>query len=177
MAKEFIEVVRVRFSGSRYSEHKLDGLALRELINLQEFLYQSVEISNKKEYGSEQELSCDDKEKYAIYQADLMPRSTIVTLRVRRDNSGYLFDYLPAHEEVEDRMSPLVNVSRPELGSPTFYLDRSIQDVTTSASDVRHLRYSSLIDRVHSGVNGATRPKSNLLIEVNRFITLCHRCM
>ncbi|MCY4656773.1 MAG: hypothetical protein OXC80_08150 [Gammaproteobacteria bacterium] len=110
MTKEFIEVMRMRFSGVRYSEHKLDVSAMRELINLQEILYQSIEILNEREYATEQKLTSVDKEKYAIYLAELAPGSTIATLQVAEDNGGNVFNHVPAHEEAKNCTNDLVSV-------------------------------------------------------------------
>ena len=110
MTKEFIEIAKMRFSGPRYSAHKLDTLAMRELINLQEVLIQSVESYKLREYSFEQKLSGDDREKYTLYLADLEPGITVATIQVFHDDTENVFDYPPAHEEVKNRMVELFDV-------------------------------------------------------------------
>lgn len=110
MVSKFIEIAKMRFDGPRYTDNKLDILAMKELINLQDVLYQSLERHNSKEYDSDVKITSDEKVKYAIYLANLEPGSTVASIQVKSDDSGNIFDHVPAHEEVKNRMGEIVDV-------------------------------------------------------------------
>ena len=134
MSQKLIEIAKIRFRGPLYEAHALDTAALKEIVNLQEILYKSIEVNNLREHNVKRKLTKEEKESFRIFIGNIDHGSAITTIQTKRDDRQDFLGMAPTHETLSRCMHSIYKIVAAAESNKQFPQDTNREIFTSLKS-------------------------------------------